>query len=92
MLHRATWTRHLGIFTLRTHSQYHAAEFLNNLSGPMACQCQQLPVGAQTAPTYLLSSCTKHSTVFGNATETGLKVVGQKTFSSLRNCICRIFK
>ena len=51
----------------------------------MACQCQQLPVGAKTAPTYLPSSCTKHGilTEYSNATEAGLEVVGQKTFLRL---------
>ena len=34
----------------------------------MACQCQQLPVGAQTAQIYLPSSCTKHSTAVGQNT------------------------
>ena len=54
----------------------------------MACQCQQLPAGAKTAPTYLPSSCTKHDiwTEYSNVTEAGLEVVGQKT------CILRLWK
>ena len=45
----------------------------------MACQCQQLPVGAHTAPTYLPSSCTKHGdwTEYSSATEAGLEVAGR---------------
>ena len=48
----------------------------------MDCQCQQLPVGAQPAPTYLPSSSTKHGiwTEYSNATEAGLEIAGQKTF------------
>ena len=48
----------------------------------MACQCQQLPVGAQTAPTYLPSSCRKHvtRTEYSDAAEAVVEVVRQKTF------------
>ena len=63
-----------------------AGEFLKNYSLLVACQCQQLPVGAQTAPNlpsiflyqtwYLDRSYTEQN----NVTEAGVEVVGQKTF------------
>ena len=44
----------------------------------LASASSYLAVGAQTAPTYLPSSCTKHGnwTEYSNDTEAGLEIVG----------------
>ena len=73
-----------NVYTEETRQR--AVEFLKNFASINGLPMPAAPRGrAQTAPTYLPSSCTKHGiwTEYSNAAEAGVEAVGQKTFMRL---------
>ena len=73
-----------NVYTEETRQR--AVEFLKNFASINGLPMPAAPRGrAQTAPTYLPSSCTKHGiwTEYSNAAEAGVEAVGHKTFMRL---------